>query len=478
MGGSMISRSAGRSWKDQRGIEFSNMKLVLGKIAKERGISLGNLNILMLIAALLVSGLLFASMRYTSAVYRETREITRHMVEWRDSSSQLQEASDYLTEQMRLFAVTGDQQYLNNYFTEAKVTKRRDHALEAFDEKERSKAAYQSLVGAMEDSVELMDTEYRAAKLTAQAFGLSMEELPAEVQEAVLTDEEDELGSEEKKAYAINLLFGEQYSAKKAAINGQTQKCLSELSGELQAEQNEASAKLERQVFAEHLLTVVYMLIMIAVVVMTFFMIIKPLQKSVELIRDEKDIPITGAYEIRFLAKTYNLMYNTNLSNKEKLTYAATHDKLTGLYNRRGYDFLIKNVDLETSSLVLFDIDIFKDVNDENGHDVGDRVLRRVSETIFNSFRSQDYICRIGGDEFAVIMVHADEQLINLMKKKIQLINEILSEEIEGEPTVSVSAGMAFGKKADTTETIFKKADEALYKAKGGGRKQLCFYGI
>jgi DNA-directed RNA polymerase alpha subunit len=55
----------------------------------------------------------------------------------------------------------------------------------------------------------------------------------------------------------------------------------------------------------------------------------------VDLIRDEKDIPVKGAYEIRFLAKTYNLMHQTNMEKKEKLTYEATHDKLTGLYNRR-----------------------------------------------------------------------------------------------------------------------------------------------
>ncbi|MCR5338573.1 MAG: GGDEF domain-containing protein [Lachnospiraceae bacterium] len=454
------------------------MKLVLGKIAKERGISLGNLNILMLIAALVVSGILFVSMHYTTVVYRETHETTQKLIRWRDSSVQLQVASDYLTEQIRMFALTGEIQYLDNYFTEAKVTKRRDHALEAFDEHGRNFASYKSLTQAMNDSVELMDTEYRAAKLTAQAFGIAEDTLPEEVLSAVLTEYEEGLDSEEKKDYAIKLLIGEEYNKMKTSISSHMQQCLRELSEELMAEQNAAAKKLEQQVFVEHVLSVVLILIMLAIVMMTFFMIIKPLQKCVELIRDEKDIPINGAYEIRFLAKTYNLMYNANLSNKEKLTYAATHDKLTGLYNRRGYDFLIKNVDLETSSLVLFDIDYFKEVNDGNGHDVGDRILRRVSETIFNSFRSQDYVCRIGGDEFAVIMVHADEQLTNLMKKKIQMINEVLSEEIDGEPTVSVSAGMVFGKKTDTPETIFKKADEVLYQAKGGGRKQLCFYGV
>ncbi|MBO4336690.1 MAG: GGDEF domain-containing protein, partial [Lachnospiraceae bacterium] len=341
----------------------------------------------------------------------------------------------------------------------------------------RDSVAYQNLRDAMENSVELMNTEYKAAKLTAQAFGLDMEQMPREVKDALLTSGEESLEAEEKKTYALELVVGEEYVQKKKLISSHIQKCLDDLSKEMRYEQTRSSEKLEKQVFVEHLLTVVLILIMLGIVLFTYFMIIKPLQKCVELIRDEKDIPVKGAYEIRFLAKTYNLMYNTNLSNKERLTYAATHDKLTGLYNRRGYDFLIKNVDIETSSLVLFDLDNFKGVNDSFGHDVGDKVLKTVADAIFTSFRSQDYICRIGGDEFAVIMVHADEQLMELMKKKIRSINEILAEPIEGQPTMSVSAGMAFGKKNHTVETIFKEADEALYNAKNSGRKTLCFYG-
>ena len=125
--------------------------------------------------------------------------------------------------------------------------------------------------------------------------------------------------------------------------------CLKDLEAEMREKQEYYSKKLKDQVVFEHILTVLIIIVLLVMVLFTYRLVIVPLRNSVNLIRDEEDLPISGAYEIRFLAKTYNLMHHTNLQNKEKLTYEATHDKLTGLYNRRGYDFLIENVDMETS---------------------------------------------------------------------------------------------------------------------------------
>ena len=161
------------------------------------------------------------------------------------------------------------------------------------------------------------------------------------------------------------------------------------------------------------------------------------------------------------------------MQSKEKLTYEATHDKLTGLYNRRGYDFLMENVDLETSALLLFDIDNFKSINDTYGHDAGDRILTRVSDTIFGNFRAQDYICRIGGDEMAVIMGHTDMSLASLIESKVKKINKTLSEKDGQDPSVQVSCGVAFGESGINAETIFKRADTCLYEVKDGEKEMI-----
>ena len=252
--------------------------------------------------------------------------------------------------------------------------------------------------------------------------------------------------------------------------------CLDGILKELDEEQRMSAKSLKYQVFWEHAMTFLLIGVFFLIVALTNHLVLMPLRYAVNRIRDEQDIPLRGAYEIRFLAKTYNLMYQINLEKKEKLSYEATHDKLTGLYNRRGYDFLLKNVDLDTSALLLIDLDEFKSVNDTYGHDVGDKVLIKTSETILKSFRSQDYVCRIGGDEFAVIMIHAEPEQSELIRKKIERINKTLLEGEEGRPAISVSAGVSFGEDARIAEVIFKEADTALYDAKNKGRQGISFY--
>ena len=95
----------------------------------KRGISLRRVNILMLAVSVLLSIGLIVAMNMTTNIHEETHEYTQKFIEWRRSSYDLQRASDYLTEMMQDSTVTGDREYLDNYFTEAKVTKRRENAL-------------------------------------------------------------------------------------------------------------------------------------------------------------------------------------------------------------------------------------------------------------------------------------------------------------------------------------------------------------
>ncbi|MBR4341191.1 MAG: GGDEF domain-containing protein [Lachnospiraceae bacterium] len=442
----------------------------------KRGISLRKLNIIMLISAALISIGLFLAMNRTSSIYAETHTITQNLIEWQRSSYDLQTASDYLTEQMRNFVATGDRVYLDNYFYEAKVAKRRDKALELLEKTHSKTTAFRDLNAAMQESLSLMEKEYYAARLTILAYGYDVTEYPEEIQNVKLIKPDTELTPKQMKEMAIMLMIGDEYNSRKDVISSHMNSCIKDLDEEMHNEQLKNTDTLDKQVFIEHLLTILLIAVLLIIVILTSRLIIIPLNHSVELIREEQDIPIKGAYEIRFLAKTYNLMHHTNLQNKEKLTYEATHDKLTGLYNRRGYDFLMNNIDLETSALLLFDLDKFKSINDTYGHDVGDRILVKTADAIFGSFRAQDYICRIGGDEMAVIMVHSDSSLAPLLEKKIAKINTILSNKTDDDPTISISVGVAFGEKGITAETLFKRADTSLYKVKGHGKKGIYFY--
>ena len=131
---------------------------------------------------------------------------------------------------------------------------------------------------------------------------------------------------------------------------------------------------------------------------------------------------------------------------------------------------------MQTTYLIIFDIDDFKDVNDTYGHDTGDKVLKKLADTLLYNFRSDDYVCRIGGDEFVVFMVHSDKGRDTLITNKVKQINKDLSDTADGLPAISVSSGVSHGTSASDPSELFNQADKALYITKRNGKNGCSFY--
>ena len=125
--------------------------------------------------------------------------------------------------------------------------------------------------------------------------------------------------------------------------------------------------------------------------------------------------------------------------------------------------------------MLLFDADNFKNINDKFGHKVGDKILIKIVTALKNNFRSGDYVCRIGGDEFVVLMLHSENQ-DNLIISKLLEINKTLQQTDDGLPPTSLSIGIAHGADAEDREDLFKKADEAMYQSKQKGKYTYTFY--
>lgn len=156
--------------------------------------------------------------------------------------------------------------------------------------------------------------------------------------------------------------------------------------------------------------------------------------------------------------------------------YNATHDSLTQVYNRAGYDLLLSHLELKTALLLLIDGDGFKSVNDRFGHEVGDRTLQRMAQAIERNFRSDDCVCRIGGDEFVVLMHDADPSQYEMIRDRVDRMNGELYREEAGLPPISVSVGVAWGAQAADGAELFDMADRALYETKRSGRKGVTFF--
>ena len=156
----------------------------------------------------------------------------------------------------------------------------------------------------------------------------------------------------------------------------------------------------------------------------------------------------------------------------------ANTDPLTGLANRRAaLDWLERllggSIEAEEPiSILMFDIDHFKRINDTLGHQAGDGVLRRVAEIARAQLRAEDLVGRIGGEEFVCILPGlAGPAASSLAVRLCRAVAEKSGE--AGLPTATISIGTAIARQGDTSESLIARADEALYAAKDGGRNQV-----
>jgi diguanylate cyclase (GGDEF)-like protein len=155
----------------------------------------------------------------------------------------------------------------------------------------------------------------------------------------------------------------------------------------------------------------------------------------------------------------------------------ADLDGLTGLHNRRYFHELLAREAARAHrygrelALVVFDLDDFKSINDRIGHLAGDAVLAETAERARSVVRSADIACRVGGDEFAVLLPEASGQEAELLCERLH--RAVSSTPVAEAGNVSVSAGIAELQADDDPNTFFERADQALYRAKERGKAQV-----
>lgn len=165
-------------------------------------------------------------------------------------------------------------------------------------------------------------------------------------------------------------------------------------------------------------------------------------------------------------------------ANAELLSL-ATHDSLTGVYNRRRFDEKLTEYTLlfrrtgRPFSLLLIDADHFKRINDTHGHAVGDEVLQQLAQLIQSSLRTTDFVARYGGEEFAVLLPEiAQPDTPEVVAEKIRAAVAEADFPAVGNVTVSIGVGLA--DPADNNHSaLIKRADQQLYQAKAAGRNQV-----
>jgi len=169
-------------------------------------------------------------------------------------------------------------------------------------------------------------------------------------------------------------------------------------------------------------------------------------------------------------------------SIEEKLINVAQTDALTGLPNRMYFDERldqeISRAEREESPLCLglIDLDHFKKINDTHGHECGDEVLKHIAQNISRAIRATDTPCRVGGEEFVIIMPNTDFQSAHSSLERLRKLIEQTPFHWKGKPlSLTASMGLSELKLKHNKNSIFADADDAMYLAKKRGRNQVAY---
>ncbi|WP_302951188.1 diguanylate cyclase [Holdemania filiformis] len=262
--------------------------------------------------------------------------------------------------------------------------------------------------------------------------GLKGEEIPIAAQVVSLADVYDALISERcyKKAYSYKKALNMILEGQCGAFNPTLLLCLQEISERLEKELMAPDSKGEKRNIP-----------------------------NLQVIKDYNNLLSYEKSTVQF-----------HMQQHLRLLYI---DSLTRVYNRRYYDEHFQDVN-NIQAMVVIDVDNFKQINDNYGHDVGDIVLQNIAQTILSCVRKTDAVIRYGGDEFVIIFFSIPADIFKKKLERIRYSVSILIIDAHPELRISVSVGGVYEK--DTTKRLFKVADNMMYQSKKDKNKvTLCF---
>lgn len=378
---------------------------------------------------------------------------------------------------MRLFAMNFDIDSLNNYYEEYNVVRRRQSALEILEFTHIGDEPDVCLKMALRESEYLREIEIYSQKLIVEGLGNPPVIPQDKFSYVTLTEEDKALSNQQKIQKGREMLYDSVYLSSKERTLKYSSTALNSLINSSINNQNVQNSIIAKQFIHTTISIGVLVFICVVFYFLILFAVLRPISKHIKSIEKGERMKNIGSCEVRYIARTYNSLIEKNEIKASVLRHKAEHDFLTGLINRAALD-QIKNVfrgSQEAIAYLLIDIDLFKNINDTYGHGVGDEVLKKIGHLLLDQFRNTDYVARIGGDEFAVIMTKFGDSPVSVIHKKIASINNILQNIQDGLPSVSLSVGVAFSD-CGYDDVLETQADEALYKVKKGGRCNCSFY--
>ncbi len=421
---------------------------------KIRGINLGLLSISLTVVISLVFIAVFVSTVKLKNGLRKTETLVEELLICEESTREIKETSSYLAEQTRLFIIRKDKDYADNVLREINETKTIENAFKKLSNViKKDSTAFEHLNIAQEQTQDLIDTELYTINLCYSSF------------------------TESAEKEARDIVFNTEFLNLKNRICSNCNFIVTKIENQLQDYVNKSSSSLLKEFNITMFSIFVLLISSVLFVAALFGLVIIPIKQYLVSIKKDEKLKLKGSAEFKYLAATYNEIYEIKARNEKRLLMNAEYDALTGILNRRAFNEICTSSEKQQQNiaLLLIDIDDFKKVNDTFGHISGDKALRIVAGLLNETFRKDDYVARIGGDEFAAILIDFKPEGISIILKKLNEINEKLSNLKEEFNPMSISCGISVSCKGYSQE-LYNQADKALYFVKNHGKKNSCVY--
>lgn len=421
------------------------------------------------IVVFLLSALMLVDTHFLRKYTEESVRLSKLHIRYSDAEQDFLLGSDNLTENARLFSETGDIDYLNGYFYEAKECRHRDKAIENLKEILTDENKLYLIDKAMNESLQLMRKEYYSMKLTSIAYDIPASMLPDEIINVELEPGDTELTKAELKYKAREILFDKDYAYEKNRIVDSAKVFLTDMA---EGSEEEYLAISEKSGFyaKNQIFVVIFALLLVAV--MNYFLyayMVLPLVHARADIQKGKTINMPKfILEMDALGTAYNMVLSDNMEFISKLGIQAKTDHLTGVGNRAAYEAYTKYLQNNKKEVIMliFDVNKMRDVNNTQGHEAGDELLKKVTRCISDIFADSkmENCFRIGGDEFVAYITDQPEN------KAYEYIHEF--NERQKDYGISISVGYAYAKDISqiSHKDLFKIADQKMYEDKRKSR--------
>ena len=431
---------------------------------KKRGVRLSRVNVLLIFLGLVIALFMVFSMYETNRSFNQIVNMTESYLSSQQTAGMLSNIANGMSEQCAAFLRTGEPDCVHVYAGQLSAINAQFKANETMQSSDESRDEF--LAKAIEAFRAMNETEIRAMRLMADTLPMGMAAYPLLIQQTKLSPEDEALTAEEKKTLAEKLIDSAEYRLNKEALTAAVDDSHRVASEQGKNRAAQTSAEVRKVMRRQKLLIFLFILIAVIALLINRFLIISPIQRSVDKLDKREPLPVLGSYEVRHLANVYNEVLKDNAEKTEALSYAATHDALTGLYNRADFDKVYSTCANDRIGIIIIDVDHFKQFNDEFGHGVGDHVLKIVAAKLMEHFRSEDHVSRIGGDEFCIIIPGTKQEQAETIVEKIYEINRELQDNPDGLPSITLSAGLAFWDRPDPGESLLRDADSMLLSLK------------